>query len=357
MRFVFLSRQKNRSGYFILEYLLRHSEHKPECVILPPHEGRRTYLQPPRATDRSATVDGTRVEHAANEHGFTASIDQLADEHGVPVHHVGNINSGDGLRLLQSYAPELIVIGGGWPQLLKHSVISLPPLGVINTHPSLLPEFRGTDVHRWQVLQGVRSSGSSIHYVDEDFDTGGILGQSRIDVSPADTPQELATKAALVAGPLMAEVLASIEAVAPRRVAGPGQGHPGGERYFSRWRWDDPDFLRLDWTKPAMFLQRFVLASTQESYLYNGPHFRFRDRRYILRRATLARIESALVPGSIVALDGDGPVVACGTGALVLTELQPASERFWPDMLQTEAATDGHGFCIATGARETDRLD
>ncbi|NZA25314.1 hypothetical protein H0E84_02875 [Luteimonas sp. SJ-92] len=353
MRFVYLSRQANRSGYLILEHLLTETRYAPDCVILPPYRGRVEYLRhaaPSDAADAATTS-------ATGKCDSTGSIDELARKHAVPVHHVANLNAGEGFALLRSYSPELIVLGGGWPQMLKPRVISCPPLGVINTHPSLLPEFRGTDVHRWQVLHGVDESGSSIHYVDESFDTGAIVGQVRFCVDDSDPPQVLARRAAISAGPLMAHALALIDEAKPRRAATEKQPPPAGAPYFSRWKWEDLDFLRLSWDKPAEEIRRFVLACTQESYRYNGPYFHFREKRFMVRRA-IAGPPATAMPceiGRVVKITDRGPLVTCGEGAIILTEVQPASDRFWPEAFHTAPTLDGAEFCsafrVAAGSR------
>ena len=91
---------------------------------------------------------------------------------------------------------DLIVLGGGWPELLPLNIIEAPLIGSINTHPSLLPDFRGTDIVRWQVFNNVKKTGVTIHYMDERFDTGQIIGQVEMDVEDIETPQLITTKLA-----------------------------------------------------------------------------------------------------------------------------------------------------------------
>jgi methionyl-tRNA formyltransferase len=236
-------------------------------------------------------------------------------------------DSEDRLKSLQF---DLIALGGGWPELVPAGVIRLPRLGVVNTHPSLLPEFRGTDVHRWQVFHGVRESGTTIHYVDETFDTGNILSQVAVPIVAEDCPQELATKAAEAAGPLMEETLERVSHNDPGRVPSASQpDRSDARRYFSRWRWEDPDFMRLDWTQPAESLYRFVLACTQESYRYNGPFFQVRGRSYLLRTSSLTPHDGSGMPGEVVRMEAGGVVVRCGgdRNALRLMQIQRSSEE------------------------------
>lgn len=342
MRFVFLSRDANRAGFFALEHLLQRSEFVPSCVILP-----SPTRKPAQSMSGGSPLDlGPIPPHAYNHHQFTNSIPELARQHGVPVEQVEDINAFKTLRLLERHAPELIVVGGGWPQLLRPNVIACASRGAINAHPSLLPEFRGTDVHRWQIFHGVRVSGTTIHMMEQVFDTGRILTQDNFSVSPDDTPQALAEKSALVTGPLLEQAIGMVRDMRPGHVLGHPQGEPVGQSSFPRWPWQDLGFLRIRWSDSAARIERLVLSCTQESYYYNGPYANCGDQPVIIRQAKAEVFDPSgpRRPGRVVEFTAQGPLVECGTGAILLTEVQPASEAFWPEGFHTAPAIVGHAF-------------
>ncbi len=332
INFLYLSRNFNRIGYHVLSHLLKKTAYLPQAVILP-FTAKENPLDDPSTADR----ERTRYFRESRQFGcrpvrFMESIKMLSEQHHVPVMRLRTIKDPSALHEIQALRPDLIVLGGGWPELIPEQILTVPELGVINTHPSLLPGFRGTDVHRWQVYHGVRRSGSTIHYVDESFDTGDIIGQSPVDIEPGDTPQDLSEKAGIAAGPLMENVLDRIAAAAPHRTfAGKQRERNDPSRYFSRWRWEDRDFLRIDWSKPSLEIHRFVLACTQESYRYNGPFFYVHGREYMLRMTSLEAHDGSGVPGQIVRSDDRGMVVRCGEGdvALNMVQVQPCSMRNW----------------------------
>jgi methionyl-tRNA formyltransferase len=213
---------------------------------------------------------------------------------------------------------DLIVLGGGWPELIPGRVIRLPRLGIINTHPSLLPEFRGTDVHRWQIYKGGSASGATIHYIDEQFDTGDIIDQVAIEVTDEDIPQSLFEKAARASVPLMACVLERIAEVAPHRIQGIKQKELDDKsKYYRKWRWNNKNFLRLDWARSAEENWRFIRACCQESYKYNGPFFNVRGREYIVREAGLAQHLGGIV-GEICVINEQGVGIRCGSTDTIL---------------------------------------
>lgn len=342
MRFVYLSRRANRAGYFALKHLLEESGLAPACVFLPLTRDKSGRVP----NGQEATAADLIPSHAYNRHRFTGSIAELARHHSVPVVLTADINEPDAMEVFRSCDPELVVIGGGWPQLLKPHVLSHAPFGAINAHPSLLPEFRGTDIHRWQVLDGVRTSGTSVHYVENTFDTGGILAQAQFPVGPTDTPQALAERAAKATGPLLVEAITKIMSAGPGEEVGRPQGRPVGQKYFSRWPWKDLDFLRISWADDATGIARLVLASNQESYYYNGPYACHDGQPYIIRQARLQPHPSTgrRVPGRVLELTDQGPLIECGSDALLLTEVQPASRTFWPGGFHTAPALSGREF-------------
>ena len=79
-------------------------------------------------------------------------------------------------RLLRAYEPDLAVCLG-YPWLLPPEVLAIPPLGVLNGHPSLLPRWRGPFPLAWAIREGDPELGMTFHLMDESFDTGPILAQ------------------------------------------------------------------------------------------------------------------------------------------------------------------------------------
>jgi methionyl-tRNA formyltransferase len=343
LRWLYVSRQNNRSGYYVLKHLLEEGLYFPVAVLLP-----KTSNLSCLKTMEELTVERKKYQDEISISGcsplrFFESIHLLCNDYGIEITELNSIKDGFAYRWLQSLNLDLIVLGGGWPQLIPASVIQLPGLGVLNTHPSLLPEFRGTDVHRWQIYSGVKTSGTTIHYVDENFDTGPILGQIPVEISPRDTPQQLAEKTGIAAGPLMSTVISKIIKSAPDKVSGVIQPtREDRSKYFSRWLWDDRDFMRIRWSNSAEEIFRFCLACTQESYRYNGPYFEVRGKEYILREAEVVMYTGNGRSGEVVKLE-NYPVISCGTpgSALLLKQIQPIDPSAWGTASFSQPAMHG----------------
>jgi phosphoribosylglycinamide formyltransferase 1 len=124
------------------------------------------------------------------------------------------------LSVLRRHAVDLLVLAG-YVRLIPAPVIAAYRGQIINIHPALLPRFGGKGmygrrVHEAVLASGVRESGASVHLVDEDYDRGSVLAQSRVPVLPDDTPERLAERVLEVEHRLLpAVVLAAARAGHP----------------------------------------------------------------------------------------------------------------------------------------------
>ncbi|WP_157962239.1 methionyl-tRNA formyltransferase [Winogradskyella aurantiaca] len=216
------------------------------------------------------------------------SEQNLALKNHIPIVRIDSIKSEMFFERLKILNPDIIVLGGGWYELLPERVFGFPKYGCINTHPSLLPEFRGTSITRWQVLHGVIKSGSTIHYVNERFDTGGIIDQLELDIPFPNSysPQQLFNLLGQKGAQLMVPILRNIESRSGFLEERQIDHNPEFYKYFKKWQWKKDDLV-IDWTKPLDKIYNFVLASTQEHYKYLGPMFNFNKKVYFLRKVTL----------------------------------------------------------------------
>lgn len=89
-----------------------------------------------------------------------------------------------------------LVIVSTWGEKLKKHIISLPKIATINVHPSLLPKYRGPNPYLQAIVHGEKESGVTFHLMDEEFDTGAILRQKRVEIGEHDTGKELREKCA-----------------------------------------------------------------------------------------------------------------------------------------------------------------
>lgn len=97
----------------------------------------------------------------------------------IPFKRCKNINSKEMYQLLKETKPDLCVISH-FERLIKLPLLSVPKMGFINLHPSMLPDYRGMAPQHWPIINGESETGVTVHYVDEGVDTGDIIIQEAI---------------------------------------------------------------------------------------------------------------------------------------------------------------------------------
>jgi methionyl-tRNA formyltransferase len=289
MRILYVTRHFNHSGRVILERLIKEGFHIAAVLL---HEDDDPWRHPWAGLRRRLWYRLKCAYYRCPPIRNTISEERIARRQGLPIIYADSIKSDRFYADLQALDPDIIVLGGGWHELLPERVYNYPRLGCINTHPSLLPMFRGTSITRWQVLHGVEGSGSTIHYVDDRFDTGGALAQKRIGVRSDWSPQRLFLELGRVGADIMVPLLRAFEREG-RQVPFNVDHDPTYYRYFKRWTWS-VDRLAIDWAKPLREVHYFILACTQESYEYLGPHTTIGGKRFILRTSRLREVTPAM---------------------------------------------------------------
>ncbi|KAI3525315.1 hypothetical protein L1887_04012 [Cichorium endivia] len=164
-------------------------------------------------------VHGRFVVLVTNKHDCGGA--RYARENGIPViiypstkNEPEGLSSNDLVAALNTYNIDFILLAG-YLKLIPSELIQAYPNSILNIHPSLLPAFGGRGyygqkVHKAVIASGARYSGPTIHFVDENYDTGRILAQRIVPVLVNDTPEELASRVLRQEHKMYAEVAAAI---------------------------------------------------------------------------------------------------------------------------------------------------
>lgn len=102
--------------------------------------------------------------------------------------------------------PDILLVAS-WSEKIQKLTYDIPKIATINVHPSLLPQYRGPNPYMQTILHGEEKSGVTFHLMDERFDTGAILEQRTVEISPSDTGKELKAKTVLTARGAICELL------------------------------------------------------------------------------------------------------------------------------------------------------
>jgi phosphoribosylglycinamide formyltransferase-1 len=143
-------------------------------------------------------LDAEIVSVISNRPG-AAGIEQ-ARSLGLPAHVVDHrafdsrvAHEAEVLAILESARPDFIALAG-YRRLLSPAFIAAYPMRIINIHPSLLPAFPGVDAQAQAVAYGVKISGCTVHFVDENLDAGPIIVQRAVEVRADDDASTLAAR-------------------------------------------------------------------------------------------------------------------------------------------------------------------
>lgn len=247
----------------------------------------------------------------------TTIQEMTAASHGAQIYAVSNKYELDDLiTSIQTQSVVGVLVDFGI--IVSRKVIDAFPLGIVNSHFSILPEWRGADPISFAILSGQKTTGVSLMLLVEAMDEGPLLAYSEYELNDEITTPELTNDLIQLSHTLLAEVLpkymtAEVEAM-PQSVTG---------RKVSYSRKLTKEDGILNWSKPAVQLEREVRA------FIGWPKSRAKlgDVEVIITKAHAIPTNHQEQPGKITASKDGVLMVACGEGYLCLDELKPAGKK------------------------------
>lgn len=260
-------------------------------------------LRPDKAAKRSAAAD----------------VPSLCARFQMPVDEVAHVNDADALARLAAWRADVIFVIG-WSQILSPEALETARIGTIGAHASLLPHNRGSAPINWAIIRGEQETGNSLMWLDAAVDNGDLIAQRSFPISPYDTCASLYQRVAETNRDMILETLDALEAgQVPRRPQGLTD-----EPLLPRRR---PADGRIDWQQDALEIYRFVRALTRP---YPGAFSRMDGTKWLVWQAQHLPLsqDMGVAPGTVIGplhapVDAAcGILVACGTGALGILEIQ-----------------------------------
>lgn len=252
----------------------------------------------------------------------------LAEAHHIPVFQPAKLRVPGVLEQLQSWQPDLIVVAA-YGRILPTTILTLPPLGCINVHASLLPKYRGAGPIQWAIANGETETGITIMQVSAPMDAGDILLQKAVPIAATDTGGSLHDKLARLGAEALRE---AIELLKVGRLT-PRQQHEAEVTHAPLIQKDDG---RVDWHLAAAVIERRVRAFNPWPSAYTTLNGK-------LLKILAAQVEHSLrpsqaTPGTIIEVTPVSVSVATGNGVLTLREVQLAGKK----RLSVEEFLRGH---------------
>ena len=173
------------------------------CAVVMPAPEDREELP---ALRRMEPPSRKRKHLPVNQAGLHASLPQMAWERNIPLWEVSRLGDPLVSELFSSYKPDLICVAC-FSRYIPRAILSIPRVGSLNVHPSLLPDNRGPEPLFWTFRLGHERSGVTIHLMDEGLDTGDIVAQEAIKLPDGITYAELERQTAELGGELLVKAV------------------------------------------------------------------------------------------------------------------------------------------------------
>ena len=206
--------------------------------------------------------------------------------------HCKSANSEQFKKLIIKLNPDVILVGT-WREKIKKEIINLPPLGMINAHPSLLPKYRGPNPYIQTIWHGEEKSGVTFHLMSDNFDEGPILAQAKVDILEGDTSKELKNKTVFTARILCAELLEKLKL----GFVVPIPQDESKASYFSNVK---PEDMTLDFQAETA---EEIYAHVRAFYPFLPTYIQFGDDFYITNPYKTTITCDTAEPGKIVQND------------------------------------------------------
>lgn len=272
------------------------------------HEVALVVSQPARPVGRHALAEDPPVAARARSLG-------------LPLWQPETLKGEGSLARLASVGADVFVVVA-YGRILGPRTLSLPRLGCLNVHGSLLPRWRGASPVQAALLAGDAETGVSLMKMDPGMDTGPVYAEARTEVSPRDDAGTLSERLARLGARLL---VSSLPAIADGSLLPSPQDGTLATECGKVARED----ARVDWSLPAEALARRARAFTP----WPGLFCERAGKRIKLAEVGLAEgapaAEGSPAPGTVLSV-GDRLVVACGSGALAIGTLQAEGRKALP---------------------------
>ena len=234
-------------------------------------------------------------------------VKTLALEHDIPVFQPNTLKNEDEHARLRELAPEVIIVVA-YGKLLPKAVLDIPPHGCINVHGSLLPRWRGAAPIQWAVIAGDEMAGVTTMQMAEGLDTGDMLLTYETKVGEKETAGELFDRLAQSGAELLTQTLVKLDEITPR---------PQDDAQSCYAHMLDKQMAVIDWSKSAHEIDCLIRG------LNPWPIALTTLSGERLKVFAAEKAAGNGEPGTVLEADPKkGLTVACGEGALKLTEIQ-----------------------------------
>ena len=276
--------------------------------------------------DIKANVIGvfTQRREDARFNADWSDLTLLAKSQTVPVFYFKKISDSNTLDEIRKLNPDIIFVLG-LSQLLSSEFIGIPALGVIGSHPALLPENRGRHPLIWSLVKGADRGGITLFYIDEGMDTGDIVMQREFQIDITHTANDLYKKIKQLASEMLSELIPLLEKGEAPRIP-----QDNSKATYLRKRYKNDGLIR--WRGGAMKAYNLIRALTLP---YVGAHTVLRGEEIKVWAAYPPESQAVAatldyLPGEIMSVKDGEVTVWANDGPLCITDIEADLSKLSP---------------------------
>ncbi len=243
-----------------------------------------------------------------------SAVKQVALKYAIPVLQPEKLKNPEFLNQLKSYQAELQLVIAF--RMLPEVVWNMPPLGTMNLHASLLPDYRGAAPINWAIINGEKVTGVSTFFLKHEIDTGDILLRKEFQIGDEMDAGELHDCLMELGAEAIFESVEMIE-------KGQTKGEPQGDESRKIAPKIFKETCQIDFSKSAIEVYNFIRGMSP----YPAAWFLFHGKPMKVLKAKLVNFENQLNAGDIQIESGNRILVKCKDQCIELLEIQPESKK------------------------------
>ncbi|KAF6244004.1 methionyl-tRNA formyltransferase [Nitrosopumilus sp. b1] len=245
-----------------------------------------------------------------------SSFDDICKKFNIKNIKVNNINDSENVEVIKSINPDLILVMG-WSQLLQGNIISIPKFGVIGSHPTELPKYRGRAPIPWTILKNLKESALTFFYIEEGIDNGDILDQMKFKINDTDDATILYNKIINLGKIMIVKNLKLIQNNSAKSIK------QDPMKFIENWPKRTPEDGLINWNKTSDEIFRLIRATTHP---YPGAYTHYHGKKLKIFKAEVIN-NNISEPRKILSVTSTGVHVGTKKGVIILQSIQFMNEN------------------------------
>ena len=220
------------------------------------------------------------------------------------------------LYKLKTIKPDLILVMG-WSQLLKSEIIKIPKIGIIGSHPTELPKYRGRAPIPWSIIKGLKESALTFFWIEKGTDTGSILDQRKFKIFDKDDASTIYEKIISIGKDMILNNLVMLQQGKIRKIK------QDSSKFIEYWQKRTPEDGLIDWKESIGKIHTLIRATT---YPYPGAFTYLKGKKLKIWKAHFKKANPNNF-GKIIGVSNEGVKVSAKDGIIILKQVSLEDEE------------------------------